>query len=75
MGKKHSYKDYNITVWLDFKDDLWEFLSVVSGPMNSSAYQTVNVTGTSSMPTAEEAYERAQEAAIKHIDSRLAVAA
>ncbi len=69
MGKKHSYKDYNITVWLDFKDDVWEFLSVVSGPMNGGPYRTVNVTGTSTLPTAEEAYARAQEAAVKHIDS------
>ncbi len=74
MGKKHSYKDYNITVWLDFKDDVWEFLSVVSGPMNSGSYQTINVTGTTTLPTAEDAYDRAQEAAIKHIESMRAAA-
>ncbi len=68
MGKKHSYKDYNITVWIIPKGDTWEFASVVSGPMNSATYTTVTVDGVSPMPTEEEAYERAYNAAIKHID-------
>lgn len=68
VGRLHSYKDYNITLWIMPKGDTWEFASVVSGPINSGTYSTVTVDGVSPMPTEEEAYERAYNAAIKHID-------
>lgn len=69
MGRKHSYKDYNITLWVSPKDDVWEFMSVVSGPMNGGAYTTVKIDGTKSMPSEEDAYECAYDAAIRHIDN------
>ena len=71
MGRMHSYKDYNITMWVDYKDEEWEYISVVSGPMNSGEYTTVNVIGSTKLPTAEDAYDQAHAAAKRRIDGLL----
>lgn len=70
VGRKHSYKDYNITLWVSSRDGAWEFVSVVSGPMTGDKYAVARIDGTSPVSTEEDAYECGYEAAVRHIDSR-----